>query len=227
MNAIILAGGMNTRISKDIGYMPKSLLEINKKPIIRKACEILHKLNINVSICTGFKANMIENALSGIDVTFIHNPFFDVTNNIVSLWFARHQINEDTIILSADIVFQEEVIKRIMKAEYSLTMAVDKSRIFDGDYFFKLSDKGHILEYGADIPEADRNCEYVGISKIKKNASNEFVAKLENMIKNHQQYFENVFFSFDVQTVDISGLNWREIDIYSDYLKAIQQFEVI
>ena len=46
MNAIIIAAGSGKRISKDIESTPKSLININGKPIIDYQIEILRRLKI-------------------------------------------------------------------------------------------------------------------------------------------------------------------------------------
>jgi len=233
VKAIILAAGKGTRISDEIGFMPKSLLEINGKCLIRNITEMLISFDIQPIICTGYQANKIKEALTDLNVQYCHNPFYDITNNISSLWFARENIDDDIIILSADLIFQKEIIEKLIRQNNALTMIVDKSRIMDGDYFLRLSDAGYVLGYGSDMPPHLRSCEYIGLSKISRSVAEIFAQRLDEMIKSqkHQQYFEQVFFSFiddeklKISTIDISGLNWREVDFYDDYLKAKQQFE--
>lgn len=232
MKAIIMAAGKGSRISNQIGAIPKSMLEINGRPIIRVITEMLISLGLETIVCVGYQAEMIKAALSGLSVRFYYNPLYDITNNIVSLWFAREEINDDVILLSADLVFQQEIVEMLIEQKHPLTMAVDKSRILDGDFFLKLSDEGHVLGYDPQMPVEQRSCEYMGLSKINRNASERFLNRLDEMIntQKHQLYFENIFMSFNndkelwVDTVDVSGLEWREIDFYDDYVKAQKQF---
>lgn len=235
MKAIILAAGMGSRISADIGMMPKSTLKINGVPLIRKTVLNLQEHGIEVCVCVGYQYELIQNALEGLQVKYYYNPFFDITNNIASLWFAKEEFTrDDVIVMSADIIFSDELIAALIAAKGDLMMIVDKSRINEGDYFFKLSQEGKIQEYGPNIPAKERSCEYVGISKVSINAGKKFVLRLDEMISKgrHQEYFENVYFSFidDNQlmltTIDVSGTQWREIDVYDDYQKAIKEFSV-
>ena len=54
MNAIIIAAGSGKRISKDVESIPKSLINVNGKPIINYQIEILRKLGIqDIIIITG------------------------------------------------------------------------------------------------------------------------------------------------------------------------------
>ena len=75
MRAIILAGGVGSRISREVNK-PKSLLDIGDgKPLLRYTVEMLQKRGIEVSIVLGYKKEMFYDALAGLDVTFYFNPF--------------------------------------------------------------------------------------------------------------------------------------------------------
>lgn len=233
MKAIILAAGMGSRISDDIGPIPKATLKLKGKPIIRATVEMLIEKGIEVSICTGYRYKLIQEALSGLAVEYFNNPFFNLMNNIGTLWFAKDFLDDECMILSADVVFDEKLLDRVIKTNGDLLMVTDMSRIYDGDYFFVLDDNGRITEYGPDVAIDKRSCEYVGLSKISKDAVGAFRQRLEKMIidGNNQCYFEYVFFSFinsevyQLKTIDISGCTWREIDRIEDYRKAILQFK--
>lgn len=232
MKAIILAAGKGSRISDDIEAVPKSTLEINGKPIIRSTVEMLLKHDIEVAVCIGYRFQVIKEVLAGLKVTFYYNPFYDLVNNIGTLWFAKEFIDDDCMLISADVIFKEDFLERIISERGDLLMVTDKLRIDDGDYFFVLDDEGKIVEYGPDIEQDKRSCEYVGLSKIGKNAAEAFCNQLDLMINSgeNQCYFEYVFFSFinsekyQLKNIDVSGCLWREIDKIEDYKKALKQF---
>jgi choline kinase len=234
MKAIILAAGKGSRISDAIGAVPKSTLEINGKSIIRSTTEMLLARGIEVSICVGYRHQLIRKSLEGLTVRYYYNPFYDVTNNIASLWFAQNEIDgEDILVMSADVVISEEVLDRIIHVEGDLIMVTDSSRVNDGDYFFHIDAMGNVQEYGPDIAPEKRDCEYVGLSKIGKEYATVFKTRLNDLIEEGKNsiYMEFVFFSFiglvrpRLSTIDIHGLEWREIDFMEDYQKAISQFE--
>ena len=61
MNAIIIAAGSGQRISNDIKSTPKSLININGKPIINYQIEVLKKLGINnITVITGKYSEKFE-----------------------------------------------------------------------------------------------------------------------------------------------------------------------
>lgn len=235
MKAILLAAGKGSRISDNIGPIPKSTLEIEGKPIIRRTVEMLIGEGIEVAVCTGYRYQNIEDALHGLNVKYFNNPFYDVTNNIASLWFARDFIkDDDCLILSADVVFNEDVLQLLISARGDLIMVTDSTRIEDGDYFFSKSVDGKIQKYGPDIPLGERDCEYVGLDKISKKYSSDFAETLNRMVVagETQCYFEYVFFSYigqenpSLTTLDIAGCTWREIDRIDDYEKAVSEFHL-
>nr|AIF19889.1 nucleotidyl transferase [uncultured marine thaumarchaeote KM3_87_H02] len=64
MKALILAGGRGKRLRPLTDKIPKSLIPINKKPLIQYTINYLKKFGINeIIICTGYKSNQIQNFL--------------------------------------------------------------------------------------------------------------------------------------------------------------------
>lgn len=234
MKAIILAAGKGSRISDSIGPIPKSTLEISGRPIIRRTVELLHQYHVEVAVCTGYRRQKIEEALRGLEVSYFNNPFYDVTNNIASLWFAQDFLKgDDCIIISADVVFGEDLLEKLLAVCGDLVMVTDSGRVMDGDYFFHMNSDGTIGRFGPDIPLEERDCEYVGLARISSKCAADFRKRLGEFIDEGktQCYFEYVFFSYigdsviRLTTLDVAGCMWREVDRMDDYRKAVSEFE--
>lgn len=227
MKAILLAAGRGTRISRMIKEIPKSVLPINDVPLIRRSVMMLLEKNIQPIVCVGYAKNKIYEALEGLDVTYYYNPFYDVTNSIASLWFAKEELNEDTIIMNADVFCDEVILDHIIKTNKECALLVDTSRTKEGDYFLKL-ENGCIIGYGKDLPLVERTCEYVGIGKIREAFIVDFKGKLESLIRKqqHQLWWENVLYSLimekRIETIDIKGMFWSEIDYFDDYERILE-----
>ena len=225
--AILMAAGRGTRISRYIGDMPKCVLDIGGQPLVRYVVEMLLNNNIEIAIVVGYKKEMVIKALEGLSVSYYYNPFYDVTNSIASLWFAKEVFNGEDILLANADVFWEEDILSILKAEKrDPVMLVDSSRKDDGDYFFKFEgDK--LLKHGKDLKRKDISGEYVGIAKIGGVFQHKFVERLETLINNQEHYlwWENVLYSFigeeSIYVKDIKGNFWSEIDYIEDYNRII------
>lgn len=64
MQAIILAGGLGSRLKPITDYVPKPLIPINNIPLIEYQIRQLRKFKINqFVICTGYKTDQIQNYL--------------------------------------------------------------------------------------------------------------------------------------------------------------------
>lgn len=229
MRAILLAAGKGTRISRMIEPIPKCTLPIKDEPLIRHTVKMLMEKGMDITVCVGYKKEKIFEALEGLDIDFVYNPFFDITNSIASLWFARDRLKEELLIMNADVFFSAEILELVLKFDNDNVLAIDKSRIEIGDYFFATSDNGCLKKYGKALPLKERSGEYVGIAKLSKRFVPEFVKRLEKMIDTQQysKWWENVIYSFTdnneklIHTVDVEGNFWAEIDYFDDYERIL------
>ncbi len=75
MKAVILAGGMGTRLSEETGIRPKPMVEIGDKPVLWHIMKIFSAHGVDeFVICCGYKGHMIKEyfanyALYNSDVT--------------------------------------------------------------------------------------------------------------------------------------------------------------
>jgi glucose-1-phosphate cytidylyltransferase len=76
MKAVILAGGMGTRLSEETGLRPKPMVEIGEKPILWHIMKIYSTQGVNdFIVCCGYKGHLIKEYfahyfLTSSDVTF-------------------------------------------------------------------------------------------------------------------------------------------------------------
>jgi len=93
MKAVILAGGLGTRLSEETGVRPKPMVEIGGKPILWHIMKIYSAFGINdFVVCLGYKGNIIKEyfatyLLSRSDVTFdLKNNKLEFHNNNAESW---------------------------------------------------------------------------------------------------------------------------------------------
>ena len=93
MKAVILAGGLGTRISEETSSKPKPMIEIGGMPILWHIMKIYSKYGINdFVICCGYKGYMIKEyfanySLHNSDVTFdLNDNSIKVHQNFAEPW---------------------------------------------------------------------------------------------------------------------------------------------
>src|SRR5580658_8557991 len=81
MKAVILAGGLGTRLSEETGMRPKPMVEIGGRPILWHIMKIYSQHGINdFVICCGYKGYMIKEFFANY---FMHvsDVMFDMGDN--------------------------------------------------------------------------------------------------------------------------------------------------
>jgi glucose-1-phosphate cytidylyltransferase len=93
MKAVILAGGLGTRISEETERIPKPMVEVGGKPILWHIMKIYGHYGVNdFVICLGYKGYVIKEYFQNYflhmsDVTFdIRNNTMEVHRNMAESW---------------------------------------------------------------------------------------------------------------------------------------------
>lgn len=218
MRYIILAAGMGTRLHPFTKNLPKCMLNLGcNETIAQRMLRIIRKYDSSSEIImvTGFKHHDIEDSLTGCE--FIFNPFYEVTNSIASLWFARHLLNDRVTIINGDIVCSEKLMQKVIEYRGSAVVFVDGSVKEDGDYNVQVSDERVVVMskllnsyYG----------EYAGISKLDKESCKALGQEICRLVDegSYNEWFENALvqmilnYDFPLEYCDIADYNWTEVD---------------
>ena len=104
-----MAAGKGERLRPVTATKPKPLIAVNGKRMIDSVIDSLHRNGIfEIYIVVGYLKEQFEqitNVYNGI--TIIENPYYEICNNISSLYMAREHL-EDVIILDGDqIIFND------------------------------------------------------------------------------------------------------------------------
>lgn len=229
MKALIMAAGRGERISRHIHGKPKCCLQFEGESLIRRSVRILSDLGIQeIGIVTGYQSGLVLKELESFQVVKFYNPFFDVTNSIASLWFAREFFTrpEEVLIMNGDLFIDEDLIRCIYEDQRSPVFLADSSRTHEADYrFVWKEDKLH--RYGKGIPDDEASGEYVGIGKLNADFTVKFLSKLDEMIlsQRHGSWWEDVLYSFigtgtEIFVKDVAGLFWAEVDYIEDFKRV-------
>lgn len=231
MKAFLCAAGRGTRISRVFPNKSKCTLDVGGIPLIRRTVQMLLDEGVDVTLIVGYRQEDVHEALEGLPVQFVYNPFFDVTNSIGSLWMAREGLGEeDTIIANADVFWVPDLLRILKDIKTENGMLADRTRADDGDFFF-LEENGVLLKYGKELAREERNSEYVGITFLRGDFVPVFRKRMEEMIgrQEHGVWWENVLYSMigerPVHVYDVNGLFWAEVDFIEDYNRILEHIK--
>ena len=232
MKAIILAAGIGSRLRPITNDKPKTLTKVNGRPMIDFLISALCENKIkDIVVCTGFKSDMLVNFCKNnypeINFTFVENSDYDITNNMYSLYLASKYLDEDVILMNADLVFYPEVIRKLLKMNSS-AVAVDKGNyleesmklVVDNDLIKRISkkiDKNNSYGSSIDVYKINsKDCPIIKkeMEKIieENNDKNQWTeVMLDNLFQNDK---------LKAKPCSIDGEKWFEIDNYEDLAKA-------
>ena len=113
MKAVILAGGLGTRLSEETGLKPKPMVEIGGFPILWHILKIYSAHGINdFVICAGYKGYVIKEYFANY---FLHmsDVTFDMASNTMEVHHKRSEPWKVTIVDTGDESMTGGRIKRI------------------------------------------------------------------------------------------------------------------
>src|SRR5436190_12401606 len=114
MRAVLLAGGLGTRFTKETHIRPKHMIEIGGKPILWHIMKIYSSHGINdFIICLGYKGYVIKEYFSNY---FLHqsNVTFDMRKNTIEIFENHSEPWKVTLIDTGEETMIGGRIKRIL-----------------------------------------------------------------------------------------------------------------
>jgi choline kinase len=239
MKAVILLAGVGSRLHPLTLDRPKSLLPIGDSTVLEHMVSKLQRQGISsfVIVCGHMqeviKAYVAE-TFPDLDVTFVTNDKYLTTNTGYSLLIAKEQLdNESFIKLDGDVIFDEEIVKRLLAADGDVSYVCTDNTSVDDEVIKVICDQnGDVLRIGNKLAVSESIGESIGIERISKQAARVLFTTLQPMMKNvdnYQNYYEVAYDEIiragaHFKTVDITGLRWVEMDNLEDYQQAQAYF---
>lgn len=230
MTYIILTAGRGSRLHPLTLQHPKTLYRLDRNTtVLQRMVSLIKKYDeqAEIVIVIGFMSEKIESEIK--NVTFVKNPFYEVTNSIASLWFAKEFLQRNQVtIINGDIVMEEKIVRDfICKETEEPYVCLDSGIKNKGDYNVQVNGK-KVLVMSKELDEYYG--EYAGVTKLDKTSSAELCKHLEEMVEMqmYDQWYENVLvqmifnYDFDLFYRDIRDYKWTEVDCVGDMLLARQ-----
>lgn len=229
---IILAAGKGRNLQPLTLKYPKTSFRLDEEStVLQRMVRSIRRYerNAEIVVVVGYLADAVKEELSEDNCKFVVNPFYEVTNSISSVWFARDYLERENVILvHGDVVFSDEIIKEylVKPTDYPYVL-VDSNCNKQGAYNAVVKEQ-HVLVMSNKLEKF--NAKYCCMTKLDAVSARLLKDEIDHMIHDnmYDQFFEDslvqliMFHDFRLFAKDIAGKAWVEVDTVDDLLKARQ-----
>lgn len=233
MYAIILSAGQGRRLLPLTESAPKCLLAVDgEATVLDLQLRALASCGVRRAIVmVGFAADQVERHLAsrrtpGISVETRYNPFFDVSDNLVTCWLASRDMDGDFLLVNGDTLFEPAIAARLLAAPASpITVTIDRKASYDDDDMKVSLSRGRRLQaIGKKLdPALPIDGEAIGMIRFQGPGGREFRETLDAAVRNHSSHrawylsvVNQIAARSNVDVCSIDGHWWAEIDSPED-----------
>jgi phosphoenolpyruvate phosphomutase len=230
IKAIILAASQGKTLGVLTAQIPKALLRIGGKPILFHQIDHLTQLGIkDIVVVRGFAK---ENIVSG-QIRTIDNDEFRNTTALGSLYLAKDEIRETSIISYGDLFYKSYILNELVNDESDITIIADADYSRDPGYhdyvktsipyskklFFR---NVRLTGIGPDLAPGEICGEFIGIFKVSRRGGEIIRETLEKLYERKdfgqlrmKDLFLEILRDHPVCVKFIKG-NWLDIKTIAD-----------
>jgi len=239
VKAIILSAGQGKRLLPLTERAPKCMLSVLGQPLVGRQIDALRKCGVeDITVVVGFGAELVE---SGIEERYgaaerngtrrirtLYNPFYTITDNLVSCWVARSEMQSEFLILNGDTLFAASVLQRLLSApEHPITLAVSRKDAYDDDDMKVIRDGDRLLHVGKKLSREQVNAESIGMMTFRGDGPRLFREAIDSALRAPaalSQWYLSLIDALGktgvVFTQEISAEGWTEVDSPADLERA-------
>lgn len=231
MKAIILAAGVGKRLWPVTQHRPKCLIEVGGRALLARYLEALAGVGVGQAvIVVGYKEEMIRDAvgsgLNGVRVRYVVNEQYQ-RGSITSLWRVRTELDEDVLLMDADVLFDREILRRLVQSTHPTALLLDETVTQRTEECMAVVRGGRVVALTKRMPsQYDFAGEGVGFLKVRRADLGPLLASLKGYVdRGHldMEYEDGLLEFFGQARVGyekIGGLPWIEIDFPEDLARA-------
>lgn len=227
LKAVIVAAGESRRLRPLADNIPKCFLPVGGRPLIEYSLQALKRCGIEqIGFVVGYLKDEFPARL-GNRYEYIFNPFYAITNDMASLWFAKEFVQgSDFVYMHSDLLYHPDILAMTVSSQAEIALAVEET-ICDKEMMKVRVDGLFLLESSKDVPLDEAFGEWTGIAKFTSTGWQKYLLEVEQLLT------EGEFNVYDtvamnrlvqkervIQIVPFRGLPFIEVDYPEDVEKA-------
>ncbi len=238
--AVFLLAGRGSRLGDHCADTPKCLIEVGGESILHRMLDHLDERKVKRAVLVvGYLWEEIKKSVGekwkGIDIEYVVNEDWESTNNIVSLYRAKHHIKEGFYLIEGDIVVDDGALDLFSGDENQ--MAVSRFQPFMDGTVVTISSNEVEKIFLKTTPGRPANPDLlyktVNIYSLTHHDFRSVIlGELARIIESGETnvYYEQAFANLvnsrllRFTVVDFSEIRWAEVDNIDDLRLADQRF---
>ncbi len=229
---------------KDLNFLdkPKALTDIGGETILQRQLENLRKIGFrNIAVVRGFKGEMINYE----NIDYRDNKEFDKKHSLHSLLCARDKMENGFVLLYSDILFDDSILRSLIKCEEDIVLLVDSSytyhkhdidkkldlvvsKLKSSSYhrLLKPSTMIEITKIGKNLDRNDADFEFVGIAyfsekgaDILKKVYDDCKEKCANKKFHEAESFDRAGITDVIQEIIDRGFMVNALQVYKGWIE--------
>ncbi len=226
LTAIILAAGRGNRLGALTEREPKCLLTVGPRTLLEHQLAALASQGITqVVVVAGHQHQAVKARLEGRALVVV-NERHASTNSLYSLWLARDQARDGFLLLNADVLFDPEILRRVLESPYSEALAVERRQEFSAEEMKVELEGERIRAISKTLPAGRAHAENLGVLKFSPPGARRLFAKIEELLAGgaERQFcpyaLDALADELPLYAAPMDGLPWIEIDFLEDLRRA-------
>lgn len=124
VRAIILAAGFDRALMPIVAERPKCMLDVKGRTILARQLETLRACGIqDIAVVRGYRKEQVRPP----GVRLYDNDAWEETGEAFSLFAAAEALHGRVLVLYGDVLFEPEVLHKLLRTEAPVAVAVDRS----------------------------------------------------------------------------------------------------
>jgi len=234
--ALLLAAGTGSRLQPLTDDSPKCLTEVNETTILERLIRGLRawefeRLVVVVGHLDSCVRKFLDSLASGLTIQYVRSTKYRTTNNIYSLWAARHAIQEPFLLLECDLVFDDVLLGKMLEPD---RIAVSRILPWMNGTTVSLDHSRRVTHFniGRDQPPDELSHKTVNMYSFSLRSWQRVTQRLERHISAGRVngYYETVFAEMvangdlSFEAIFFDNRRWYEIDTLEDLRQAERLF---
>lgn len=219
VRAILLAAGVNAAHSPQSDAPPPCLVELGGKSLLRRHLEAFAALGVlETVVVVGYRKEQVAaEAMRGpadVRVRVVENARY-LRGDVLSLWYACQESDDDALIVEADVLFPQEMLARLLATPDVNAIAVDEQSRESADGLKVVCEDEWVVEVttrGGHDPRVRGQA--VGMLRLSGDAAEILRGILEEIVEteketlSYEDAFRELAGEVPIGVVEVGDLPW-------------------